>query len=206
MDTCLVDTYAEPALGALATGGVIVYPTDTVYGLGADATNAAAVALVRRIKGREAEKPILALVSGVAMLARYARMTPLAHELARRYLPGPLTLVLEAKDDSLAPIAAGDGSVGFRIPAMPFCLLLAQTFDRPITSTSVNASGMQQQPTLDAMLAQIGERAGLISVVCDAGTLHPREPSTIVDARGETPIVLRSGSITIHIEDGRSKY
>lgn len=204
MDARFEDTYLAQALDALNAGGVIVYPTDTVYGLGADATNASAVSLVRRIKGRDARKPILALVSDMAMLARYAHVTPLAYELARRYLPGPLTLVLEAKDDSLAPIAGNDRSVGFRIPAMPFCLLLARSFDRPITSTSVNVSGMKQQPTLDAMLAQVGEHAGLISVLCDAGTLHPREPSTIVDARGETPIILRSGSVPIHIEGDRS--
>ncbi len=197
-DKCIAE-YLQPALDALKAGGVIAYPTDTVYGLGADATDRSAVELVRRIKGRDANTPILALVSDMDMLERYADVTPLARELAAHYLPGRLTLVLEARGDHLAPVAQSDGSVGFRIPAMPFCLALARAFDRPITSTSMNLSGVQQEPALSGMLSQLGDRADHISLVCDAGVLPPSEPSTIVDARGLRPVVLRKGAVPIHI-------
>ncbi len=197
-DAHLIHEYLGPAVDVLASGKVIVYPTDTLYALGVDATNPHAVNLLRTIKGREASKPILALVSDLEMLAQYAHVTTLAQELAERYLPGPLTLVLEAKNNLLHPIAGADGSVGFRIPDMPFCLALSRAFGKPITSTSMNLSGREQERTLEGMCVQIGENARHISLLCDFGTLPPSKPSTIVDVRGVQPVVLREGVVRIH--------
>jgi len=98
--------HVSRAVEGLRRGGVLIYPTDTVYGLGADATNPDAVARVRAIKGRDAHKPILAMVSDMDMLERYAEVTPLARTLAARFLPGALTLVLTPTEGVLASTRA----------------------------------------------------------------------------------------------------
>ena len=179
----------------LGGGGVIIYPTDTVYGLGADATNPQAVERVRTIKGRAAETPILAMVRDVEMLREYAHLTPLAEQLASTFLPGPLTLVLSPRTNALEPIAAPDGSVGFRIPDHPVCSAISSAFPKPITSTSLNRSGLPQPRTLSAMLEQVGEQAALVGTVIDHGTLPESLPSTIVDARDDAPRIVREGAI-----------
>jgi len=159
------------AVTALAEGVPIVYPTDTVYGLGADATSTEAVVLVKLVKEREGSKPILALVSDVEMMSEYAHVTPLARALAEEFLPGPLTLVLQIKNEQLKPIASLDGSVGFRIPDHSFCLDLVSRFGRPITSTSVNRAGKSQPRLLKEMLEQLGDNTKHVHLVVDAGEL-----------------------------------
>jgi len=197
------DAHIQNASAILSQGGVVVYPTDTVYGLGADATNAHAVGRIRTIKGRAADTPILAMVRNVDMLRSYAELTPLAEALAAALLPGQLTLVLTPRNDALTSIAAPDGSVGFRIPDHPLCAALSTSFERPITSTSVNRSGMPQPRTLSAMLDQLKEASELIDYTFDSGTLPASPPSTIVDVRGDTPLIVREGAISsdhiIHI-------
>jgi L-threonylcarbamoyladenylate synthase len=190
-----MSTAVQTAAQSVLNGGVIIYPTDTVYGLGADATNPAAVARVRTIKGRDADKPILAMVRDIAMLEEYAVLTPMAQVLARALLPGPLTLVLTQRGEGLNPVAQVDGSVGFRIPNHPTCRALMEHIDRPVTSTSVNKSGLPQPHTLPAMLAQLGEHVDLIDQILDEGPLTPSPASTIVDARGDEPRILREGPI-----------
>ena len=186
----------DEGVSVFRAGGVIVYPTDTVYGLGADATNSKAVELVRTIKGRDAAKSILALVADRAMLEQYAEVTPLAARLAGAFWPGPLSLVLTVRNDTLASIASTDGSAGFRMPNHAWCTALVAAYGRPITSTSVNRSGRAQPKTLPDMLDQLGIQADRISLVVDAGTLPVTAPSTIVDARGDTPLILREGTIS----------
>jgi len=180
----------------LAQGDVIIYPTDTVYGLGADATNTKAVACVRTLKDREADKPILAIVADTAMLERYAVMTPLARALALEFWPGPLTIVLDTTNDSLASIVASDGSAGFRVPAHKFARELAYGLGRPITSTSVNRSGVPPQRTATAMRTQLNERECSVARVIDHGVLIESAPSTVVDARGSVLQVLREGAVS----------
>jgi L-threonylcarbamoyladenylate synthase len=183
------------ALKALRSGEVIVYPTDTIYGLGADATNTEAVARVQHIKQRDANKPILAMVADRAMLQNYAVMTPLAERLADRFLPGPLTLVLAARDERLSALTAPDGSVGFRMPDTAFCLRMAHALGRPITSTSVNNTGEEPAQEVQRAVASLGDRSEHLSLVIDVGPVETVVPSTIVDARGERAVLLREGAI-----------
>ncbi len=185
----------DRAVKVLRAGGVIVYPTDTVYGIGADATNSIAVERVRAIKGGEDTKPILAMVAGMTMLEEYAVMTPLARALTEHFLPGPLTLVLDTRSDALAPIATHDGSVGFRMPDDHVCIAITTVLGRPVTSTSVNRSGVPQPQELSDMLVQIAHKSKGVDLVLDKGTLPLRAPSTIVDARGASPVFLRIGAI-----------
>lgn len=191
-----IDTSARiRAVSALQEGGVILYPTDTVYGLGADATNAEAVHVVQKIKGRDNAKSFLVMVSNIEMLEKYAHMNTLARTLARTFLPGPLTLVLKARDMTLAPVVRRDMSVGFRIPDNETCLTLVQALGKPIVSTSANRSGSTQPHTLDEILAQLGKEANDIKVVLEDGPSKTSLPSTIIDARGKNAALLREGAI-----------
>lgn len=194
--TQLASADIAQAAQVLAEEGVVVYPTDTVYGLGADATSAAAVARVRAIKSRDDTKPILVTVSDEDMLARYAVVTPLAKALMAAFLPGPLTLVLAQRGNALTAVARDDGSVGFRLPASTVCVELVRRFGRPITSTSVNRSGMPQPRALTDMLTQVGEHVNDIGLVLDGGLLPVSAPSTVVDARGVRAELVREGAVS----------
>lgn len=182
------------AVQVLKQGGVIIYPTDTVYGLGADAANPAAVARVRAIKARDDTKPILAMVSGIDMLKVYATVTPSAHDFAQAFLPGPVSLILTARGGALESIASENGSVGFRIPNNSLCAALTNALGKPITSTSVNRAGMEQPYTIEGMLEQLGDAAHSVDLVLDAGILPASKPSTVIDVRGAMPTVLREGA------------
>jgi L-threonylcarbamoyladenylate synthase len=187
------------AVDVLSTSGVLVYPTDTVYGLGADATNAKAVSKVRTIKSRESDKPILVMVSDIEMLEKYAFVTDVAKKLVKKFLPGPLSIVLRGRGEFLSEVQNKDGSIGFRMPQNTFCLELVKKFGKPITSTSVNISGMRQATKLSCMLHQINDGLDKLDLVVDAGVLKEKRASTIVDARFENLKVLREGSISANL-------
>ncbi len=192
----VTDTDAHmKATEALKRGGVILYPTDTVYGLGADATNTDAVRTIQKIKGRDETKSFLVMVSDKEMLETYAHMNILARTLTHMFLPGPLTLVMNVRDRALAPVMNADMSVGFRIPDNETCIALVRALGKPIVSTSANHSGSVQPRTLDGMLAQFGEEADYVDVVLDGGPSTSALPSTIIDARSDKAVLLREGAI-----------
>ncbi|PIR82490.1 threonylcarbamoyl-AMP synthase [Candidatus Kaiserbacteria bacterium CG10_big_fil_rev_8_21_14_0_10_59_10] len=183
------------AAEVLRRGGVIVYPTDTIYGLGADALSDEAVARVRQIKGRSEHKPIHAIVADLAMAEQYAVVNKPARALVKKFLPGPLTLVLKKKASVHTGIARGLGTFGIRIPDNAFCLELARVFKRPYTTTSANASGMEPPLTLAGIRAQLGQGADMVDLYIDDGELPARRPSTVVDVTDDAPMVLREGAI-----------
>lgn len=191
----LMSHSVEEVVAVLRAGGVIAYPTDTVYGLGADATNPEAVMRIRTIKQRVDDKPILALVADLAMLEEYAEITPLARAVAERFLPGPLSLIMTARDDRLAPVAGDERAVGFRIPKYPLCRDIASGLGRPLTSTSLNRAGQPQPRTLSLMLEQLGPYAHNIDLVIDDGELPVSPPSTVLDVRGSVALLVREGAV-----------
>jgi L-threonylcarbamoyladenylate synthase len=186
---------ASRAAQVLATGGIILYPTDTLYGLGADAFSDSAVDKIYAVKGREIGKPIHCIVADVASLQGYGEMNDAARSLAQRFLPGPLTLILKKYPGIDGGIAREMETIGIRIPADAFCTALALAFARPYTTTSANISGMKPELSVDRILAQLGERASLIDLIIDAGTLPERLPSTVVDVSSGEPAILREGAI-----------
>jgi len=180
-----------------ATNDIILYPTDTLYGLGVDATDPEAVLRLKELKGRDEGKPISVVVFDRVMLEEYAEVTPLAEKLAEAFLPGKLTLVLHAKPVlAESGIVGPDGSVGFRIPNHTVPLRLVRELGKPITATSANVSGMSPEKTPEKILTQFGEKASWVTNVIDEGVLPESLPSTVVDARGETPDILREGDIS----------
>ena len=192
------------ATEVLASGGVILYPTDTLYGLGVNALSDDAVAKLYTIKGREAGKPIHCIVADMQMAARYAQMNDSAEKLARRFLPGPLTLILKKNPGTGSGIARDIETLGIRIPQNDFCLKLAHRFAKPFTTTSANVSGAAPARSIDDILIQLAGEAASIDLVIDGGELPLRLPSTVVDVSVGTARVLREGAIPARDIDNMS--
>lgn len=190
-----IEECAARAAGVLRAGGIVLYPTDTIYGLGADAFSDDAVSRVYAIKGRDERKPIHCIVADFREAEKYAEFNDAAVLLARAFWPGALTLVLNKKVRIDAGIGNGIDTIGIRVPDHDFCLALAKEFGKPFTTTSANVSGMETLATTGGVLEQIGEARGAIDLVVGAGELPPSAPSTIVDICSESPVILREGAI-----------
>ena len=180
----------------LRAGRLIAFPTETVYGLGADATNGRAVAQIFAAKGRPRFNPLIVHVLDANAAKTHAEFTPLARRLADAFWPGPLTLVLEKQASSpLSDLVTGGlSSVAIRSPDHPVARSLLEAAGRPLAAPSANRSG-HVSPT---QAAHVDEDLGNeVAMVLDGGaTAHGLE-STIVDARGEAPVLLRPGAITV---------
>ncbi|HVM73601.1 MAG TPA: L-threonylcarbamoyladenylate synthase [Candidatus Paceibacterota bacterium] len=183
------------AAAVLASGGVILYPTDTLYGLGADALSDTALAKVHKIKGSGERKPVHAIVADIAMAAEYGEVNTIAKVLAERFLPGPLTLILKKRAGIDSGIARYIGTFGIRIPKNDFCLELSRSFGKPFTTTSANKSSMMPGRTINEILAQLGDGTLLLDLIIDAGELPVSAPSTVVDVSSGSLIFLREGAI-----------
>ncbi len=190
------DSALSEAALAIEAGAVIIYPTDTLYGLGADALSDSAVERIYKVKARDPQKPIHAIVADMQMAERYAYVDGAARILADRFLPGPLTLILKKKEGIETGIAKGIDTFGIRIPNNDFCKNLVEKFGGPITTTSANRSGMHPMRSVEAILEQFGDLAAHIDCAIDAGEMPERAPSTVVDCSGERPIILREGAIS----------
>ncbi len=186
---------ADYAAAQIDAGSVIIYPTDTLYGLGADALSDSAVKHIYEIKGRDEGKPIHAIVSEMQMAARYAHVNESALKLAEAFLPGALTLILRKRDGIETGVAKGIDTFGIRIPDNSFCRELSERFGGPITTTSANRAGMLPMTTVAAIAEQLGDTALTVTLAVDAGELPKRLPSTVVDCSGDVPTILREGAI-----------
>jgi L-threonylcarbamoyladenylate synthase len=184
------------ASGVLRKGGVIIYPTDTLYGLGADAFSDEAVAKVYAIKGRREDKPMHAVFSDMKMVEEYAELNDVARKLAERFLPGALTLVLQKKSGLDKGIVKGIETIGVRIPDNEFCLELAKTYGKPYTATSANRSGETPEISIEKIKTQLGESARLVDLAVDAAVFPMRPPTTVVNVMTGSPVILREGAIS----------
>jgi L-threonylcarbamoyladenylate synthase len=182
------------AAEVIQAGGVIVYPTETVYGIGANAWDGTAIAKVRALKRRTDQKPILVIVGSRDQLVSVVDgITPLAERCMDAFWPGPLTLVFKASHRIPDLLSRGTGTIGVRIPSSPVCLRLLELAGCPLTSTSANLSGM---PTLHTV-SEIRQVIPLgIDLVLDAGVLPPSDPSTVLDVTGVQPRLLRAGAVS----------
>ena len=188
----LSDGALEQILSFLRSGGVIGFPTDTAYGLGADPFNEQAVRRIFDIKGRAESKPILLLVDSVAMAARLAFLSDTALALAERFWPGPLTMILPARSSVPAAVTAGTGTVGVRWPDTDFAGRLLHAWGQPITATSANRSGEPSCVTAAQVREQLGDS---IDALVDGGELPARGGSTLLDLTGTPARLLRKGPI-----------
>jgi L-threonylcarbamoyladenylate synthase len=178
---------------ALARGKLVVFPTETLYGLGADARSDAAVERLVTVRGREAGKPILVLVRDVAMAETVAAELPEgARRLAARFWPGPLTLVLRARPGLSAALTAGSGTIGVRAPGHPTAAAIVDGLGGPVTAPSANPPGAAPPRRLDEARAYFGDR---IDVYVDGGAL-PGGGSTVASVEGNELRVLRAGVVS----------
>lgn len=188
-------TALEEAAAAIAAGDLVALPTETVYGLAADATNGAAVARIFEAKGRPRFNPLIAHVDGFAMAERIGRLDSLSRRLAERFWPGPLTLVVPLADASpVHPlVTAGLDTVALRMPR-GFARDLIARLGRPLAAPSANSSGKVSCTTAQAVEADLGARIGLI---VDGGATPVGLESTILKIEDGRPVLLRPGGVTV---------
>jgi L-threonylcarbamoyladenylate synthase len=191
-----MDPDFDAAAAILRGGGLVAFPTETVYGLGADAANPDALARLYRVKGRPLDHPVIVHIATGTDLADEARDVPdVAHALAREFWPGPLTLVLTKRADRISDAATGGRpTVGLRVPDHPVALALLDAFGRGIAAPSANRFGRVSPTTADHVRADLGAE---VDLVLDGGPSRVGVESTIVDVTGPAPLVLRVGGISV---------
>jgi len=184
----------ERGISVLRQGGLVAFPTDTVYGLGACASLRQAVERVYRVKRRPRNMAFPLLLAHTSQIGEVADSVPqIAWLLVRNFLPGALTLVLH-KSSSVPDVITGGGiTVAVRIPAHPVPVALAEGLGAPIVGTSANLSGKPSALTADEVYSQLGDK---IDLVIDGGRCPGGRESTVVDVTGEVPVVLREGAIS----------
>lgn len=182
------------AAAVLREGGLVAFPTETYYGLGAHALDGAAVRRVFALKGRPESKPLLVLVDSVEMVDAVAAGVPAAaRALMARHWPGPLTLVLRAGSGVPGEVTAGTGTVGVRLSSHPVARALARALGAPVTAPSANPSGGSPPVSAAEVWAHFGDR---VDLVLDGGATPGGPPSTVVDVTGDSPVVIRAGAVT----------
>ncbi len=190
----------ERAVALLRQGELVALPTETVYGLGADATNPAAVAKIFATKGRPADHPLIVHIPDATHLERWARDIPAeAHALAKAFWPGALTLILKRQPHVPDAVTGGQDTVGLRVPNHPLALSLLRAFDGGIAAPSANRFGRISPTTAQHVRDDLGDA---VSLILDGGPCQVGIESTIVDLSGKRAMLLRPGMISA-IDIGR---
>ncbi|HWI52158.1 MAG TPA: L-threonylcarbamoyladenylate synthase [Symbiobacteriaceae bacterium] len=183
------------AAAAIRSGGLVAFPTETVYGLGADAANAAAVARIFVAKGRPSDNPLIVHVSDRDMLADVVKeIPPKAEKLIERFWPGPLTLVLPKLPGIPDSVTCNLPTVGVRMPHHPVALALIRAAGVPIAAPSANRSG---RPSPTAAEHVVEDLTGRIDVILDGGETGVGVESTVIDMTVDPPVLLRPGGVTV---------
>ncbi|MFQ5897699.1 MAG: L-threonylcarbamoyladenylate synthase [Candidatus Methylomirabilia bacterium] len=187
----------QEAAGLLRRGGLVAFPTETFYGLGAHAMDGLAVGRVYQVKGRPESKPLLVLVDSVTMVESLALEVPeLARRLMAAHWPGPLTLVFKARPDLPSELTAGTGTIGIRMPGHPVALGLVRVFALAVTAPSANLSGSAPPTAAEGVKAQLD---GMIDLILDGGETRGGQPSTIVDVSVAAPRIIRRGAVDLSL-------
>jgi L-threonylcarbamoyladenylate synthase len=187
------DSEIARAVEILRAGGLVAFPTETVYGLGADASNATALRRLFEAKGRPTSHPVIVHVRGASDLPRWAReVPPAAERLTERFWPGPLTLVLKRAAGVLDQVTGGEDTVGLRAPAHPVAQRLLQLFGGGIAAPSANRFGRLSPTTAQHVRDELGDAVDLI---LDGGACEVGIESTIIDLSSGIPVLLRPGRI-----------
>lgn len=192
---CKIVYEIREAAKLLAAGKVVAFPTETVYGLGADASNPEAVRRIFEIKGRPADHPVIVHLSHPDQLSEWAAEIPdEAYQLAERFWPGPLTIILNRNKRVPDEVTGGQDTVGLRIPAHPVALALLRKFGGGVAAPSANRFGRISPTTAQHVLEDLGEE---LEMIVDAGPCLIGLESAIVNLSGPEPMLLRPGSLTV---------
>jgi len=188
----------KKAITVLKKGGLVIYPTETCYGIGGDATNLKAVKKVLQFKGSRGNKPVSIAVADKKMAEKYVIINSVADNLYKEFLPGPLTVVSKSKQKTIGLLEAGQRTLGIRIPDYNLVIKIVKGFGRPITSTSANTSGKKTPYCLNDVLKYTSQkRLALVDLFLDAGRLFFHLPSTVVNTTLNESGILRRGEIKI---------
>lgn len=184
----------ERVVAAVSAGGVIAFRTDTFYGLGADPFSSSAVQKIKSLKGREENKPILVLISDLKQLDRLIEKRPSTFDdLAKRFWPGPLTIIGAATSGVPEELTAGTNTVGVRLPNDDSVRALVRSCGGVLTATSANPSDEPPARTAEEVFKYFEER---IDLIVDGGAAKTDQPSTVIDATGDEVNLVREGVIT----------
>lgn len=201
-NSCIVTTCDDAsiarAVAYLRAGDAVVFPTETVYGLGADACSDAAVQSIYRIKGRPAANPLIVHVADADVAERFASLTPLARHVLDAFAPGAISVVVPLREGSglSAHLLGGGRTVALRIPVHPVARALLEAFGGGIAAPSANRSGRISPTTAQHVVHEFGGREDIPAMILDAGATTVGLESTVVDCTGEVARILRQGSIT----------
>ena len=200
LSNCTADTMHAAAIN-LAAGNLVAFPTETVYGLGADATNSAAVERIYSVKGRPTNHPLIVHISSIHHLGDWAEDIPeYAIKLARDFWPGPMTLVLKRSELAQDFITGGQETVGVRVPDHVVARGLLEAFEnlggKGVAAPSANRFGQVSPTTGSAVIEEIGEYLEPTDQVIDGGACTVGVESTIIDCTGDAPRILRPGAVT----------
>jgi len=179
----------KTAISVLKRGGTVVYPTDTVYGIGANIFDANAVQKVYQVKKRSSLKPISACVSKIEDIHKIAYIDENTEKMIEKILPGPFTVILKKKKSVPSILTSGGKKIGVRIPDSKVCMELSNAF--PITTTSANISGKKIPESLDGILKQLD---GSVDLILDAGVCKHGIHSTVIDMT-DSPRIVRKGAV-----------
>lgn len=201
---------AAAASSVLSRGGLVIYPTETVYGVGVDAANPKAVKKLSEYKSRPFGKPYSVAVADQKMAEKYVELNSTAKNLYRQFLPGPMTIISKLKlsgssnhsDHSnhfLSPgVASETGTLGIRISSHPLVTAIVRKLGRPITATSANQAWGKRPYQISDIISNISDKKKrLIDLIIDAGELPRNEPSTVIDTTLDDRVVLRQGDIKL---------
>lgn len=203
MEIISLDSLSIPQIiDALKSGKTIVYPTETCYGLGCDATNFQAVQRIFDIKHRQQSKSVLVIAYDPSQLAQYIEWTPRLEQIAERYWPGPLTVVVKTKNGNKLPqgVMAEDGTIAFRITDHPLAAQLSKSLGRPMVSTSANLSSHESPYDIETVRHMFETSLPQPDIIIDAGKLPDHAPSTVIRLKKNDEFeVLRQGEVIVQL-------
>jgi len=189
-----MDRILARAVEILAGGGIIAYPTETFYGLGADATNPKAIEKIFSVKGRDFKNPVALIIGRTDDIYPLVKDIPeTARKLMAAFWPGALTMVFAASDTISPLLTAGSGKIGLRVSSHPLAREIVHQLKKPLTATSANQSGAPECSLASQVVQQIGDK---IDAVLDGGKTGGEKASTIIDITCDPPVILREGAIS----------
>lgn len=193
-----IDDIVRETVAVLKKGGLVIFPTETMYGIGALATDQDAINKLLAYKTRREGKPLSIAVDSREMAEEYVEVNKIAENLYQSFLPGPLTVVSKSKGTVAKGVESEIGTIGIRIPDYPLIVDIITALGKPITATSANASYKKRPYSISDIWENISEKQkNLVDLILDAGTLPTREPSTVVDTTLNQEVILRQGNIKL---------
>lgn len=192
----------EEIIAELKNGATLIYPTETCYGLGCDATNKQAVDKIFAIKKRQSNKSVLVVVPEVSMIMPFISWTETLQNIADKYWPGALTVVVEVKDKNDFPtgVVNEDGTIAFRVTEHPLAAEISKNLKTSLVSTSANISSKESPYDIESVLQMFEHEEIKPDIIIDGGTLPTRSPSTVIKIGDEKIEVLRQGEVVVEIE------